>query len=437
MKKVLIISPHFPPVNAADMHRVRQSLPFFESFGWEPTVLTVLPEHVEMAIDELLEKSIPKTIETHKVSAYPTKYTRKVGLGNLGIRSFLQLYRKGNHLLEKEQFDLVYFSTTVFACLPLGRLWKRKYKVPFVIDMQDPWRNDYYLTVPKSQQPPKFWFAHRLNSLLEGYTMSCVDGIIAVSQAYIDVLKDRYRNIGNIPSKVLTFGAHKIDLEIASKLNSKELDYVLDTSKTNIIYAGVVPPNMLFAIEAILIALKRGINYHPKFKSINFHFIGTNYAIGGEVKSAVKSLILKHRLENNVFEHEERVPYFQVLNLVQDSKLAILPGTLDSNYTASKLYPYIMSRIPMIAIFHEESSVLSILKKLQYGKGISFTATTDMEMLSESIYKEIEQVMDNGQLNAEFKEDLFKQYESAFLCEQQVGFFNKVLDIRNNTQNFN
>ena len=33
MKRLLIISPNFPPLNAADMQRVRMSLPYFKDFG--------------------------------------------------------------------------------------------------------------------------------------------------------------------------------------------------------------------------------------------------------------------------------------------------------------------------------------------------------------------------------------------------------------------
>ncbi|MGA7725971.1 MAG: hypothetical protein WCA95_11885, partial [Opitutaceae bacterium] len=41
MKKVLIVSPHFPPINAPDMQRVRMSLPYYRAHGWEPVVLAV------------------------------------------------------------------------------------------------------------------------------------------------------------------------------------------------------------------------------------------------------------------------------------------------------------------------------------------------------------------------------------------------------------
>ncbi len=34
MKRVLIISPHFPPINAPDCQRVRMSLPYYRRYGW-------------------------------------------------------------------------------------------------------------------------------------------------------------------------------------------------------------------------------------------------------------------------------------------------------------------------------------------------------------------------------------------------------------------
>src|SRR5690606_24825274 len=142
------------------------------------------------------------------------KYTRKLGLGNLGLRAFWQLYRKGNELIQQEKFDLIYFSTTVFASIPLGRLWKKKLKIRFLVDMQDPWRNAYYLTVPKEERPPKFWFAHNLNKTLEKFTIPEIDGLLAVSHGYIHTLKNRYPRIHNIPEKVLTFGAAKMDFDI-------------------------------------------------------------------------------------------------------------------------------------------------------------------------------------------------------------------------------
>ncbi|MDF9798357.1 hypothetical protein OKW21_003620 [Catalinimonas alkaloidigena] len=122
MKKVLIISPSFPLVNAADMHRVRQNLPYFKEYGWEPVVVVVEPDYIEASKDELLLETVPQDVEIIKIKAFSTKYTRKLGLGSLALRSLWFYYAKVNQLLKKRKFDLIYFSTTMFPLPILGRV---------------------------------------------------------------------------------------------------------------------------------------------------------------------------------------------------------------------------------------------------------------------------------------------------------------------------
>ena len=127
MKKVLIISPRFPPVNAADMQRVRQSLPYFQKYNWQPVVLTVDEQFVEAySMDPLLLLSFPENIEVHKVKALRSSITRKFGMGSLSMRSYFFIKRKGDELLASRHFDLVYFSTTAFQVMALGPGWKKK-----------------------------------------------------------------------------------------------------------------------------------------------------------------------------------------------------------------------------------------------------------------------------------------------------------------------
>src|SRR5690606_16191048 len=111
--------------------------------------------------------------------------------------------------------DLVYFSTTQFPVCILGAYWKRKFGIPYVIDMQDPWHSEYYQNKPKNEQPPKYWFSYRLNKWLEPIAIKQVDGLIAVSEQYIKDLQQRY-NL-NIPNKTITFGYSEIDLNISQQ----------------------------------------------------------------------------------------------------------------------------------------------------------------------------------------------------------------------------
>lgn len=422
MKKVLIVSPHFPPINAADIHRVRQSLPYFEKYGYQPIVLTVLPEYVEMSQDLLLEKSIPDGILIYKVAAYSTRYTRKLGLGNLGIRAFCQLYEKGNELLKSGDFDLIYFSTTVFACMPLGRLWKQKHKVPFIIDMQDPWRNDYYLSVPKAQRPPKFWFAQRLNSILERYTIPKVDGLISVSKGYIETLTHRYPKIKNVPSKVLTFGASVKDFEILDKIDVLSSNMFNDTY-INIVSVGRGGQDMRESVSLLLKAFKLGLDGNENYKKCHFWFIGTSYAPEGQGKKTIATIAEDLEIESYVTEITARKHYFEALHILKQSDIVFIPGSSDANYTASKLYPNILAKKPMLCVVHSRSSDGGIVNELNAGEVVLFDTDNAIE--------KCKSVLSNLIANLPFTPDTnwnaFERFTAESMTKEQCDFFDLVI----------
>lgn len=423
MKKVLIISPHFPPVNAADMHRVRQSLPYFKDNGWDPTVLYVSPEFVEMAKDPNLIKSIPTDVKCFGVEAYSTTYTRKLGLGNLGLRAFLQLYKKGNELIKKEQFDLIYFSTTMFACMPLGRLWKKKFNIPFILDIQDPWRNDYYLTVPKEEQPPKFWFAYNLDKTLEKLTVPYADGLLAVSKGYIETLKERYVSIKNIPEKVLTFGAAEKDFDILPELDLPE-NIKLDPERLNFVYVGRGGNDMQISLNLLFASFKEGLETNSNFKRCKFWFIGTSYAPEGEGTQTIKPLADKIGVGDYVEEITDRKPYFEVLSLLKSSDAIIIPGSEDQNYTASKLYPNILAKKPLLCVFHSNSSVVSNVKALNAGKLVLFNEANAKAQCGSAL----QELVNTLPYTPNTDWEAFKPFTAEAMTKKQTDFFNEVIN---------
>jgi hypothetical protein len=164
-KNLLIISPYFSPINAADSHRVRTSLPYYKQFGWDAEIVTVDPDYTNMVIDDLLCLDVPTDVKIHYVKAFNKRYTSKFGLGSIALRSIWYYFKKVNNLLKKQHYDLLFFSTTQFPVLVLGAYWKWKYKVKIAYDMQDPWHTDHYKTKPKNERPAKYWFSYRLNTL--------------------------------------------------------------------------------------------------------------------------------------------------------------------------------------------------------------------------------------------------------------------------------
>jgi hypothetical protein len=260
LKRVLIISPYFPPTNAADMQRVRMSLPYFKEYGWEAEVLTVDIAYSDMAVDRLLKQSIPADTVVHSVKALPKKWTSKIGLGSIAIRSLLHFRREGNRLLKAKKFDLVYFSTTQFPVCILGAYWKKKFKIPYVIDMQDPWHSDFYEDKPKEERPPKYWAAYQISKRLEPIAMNKVGGLIAVSDGYLQTLSERYPNCKTVPQRTITFGAFEPDFTIAKQNVSLQPSVLPQgNDKVSIVYVGRGGKDMQTAVTFLLESFKKGL----------------------------------------------------------------------------------------------------------------------------------------------------------------------------------
>src|SRR5581483_5647318 len=201
-KRLLIVSPHFPPINAPDMQRARMSLSHYRAAGWEPIVLTVDEREQEGVREPELLQSIPADIEVNRAGALPLRWTRRLGLTNLGLRAWLHLFFAGSRLIRRQKIDLVFFSNTQFVTFLLGRFWRCRFGVPYVIDVQDPWRTNYYER-PNSRRPAGVWkyqAARVMAWLLEGRSFRRAAGVISVSPQYLHDFQGRYSWFGRIPS---------------------------------------------------------------------------------------------------------------------------------------------------------------------------------------------------------------------------------------------
>lgn len=381
MKHVLCISPHFPPVSAADMQRLRQSLPYLSEFGWRASVMAVRPDRCEGVQDPLLLETVPENIDVVRVDAFSSKVTRKVGLGNLGFRSWPHLRAAGNRFLANNQVDLIFFTTTVFTAIAHGPAWKRRYGVPFIVDLQDPWRNDYYLGLPKSQRPPKFAFDHWQKSHFESRTMPSADGLVAVSQGYIETMQARYPELRSRPALELPFGVLPTDIDVARRLTAEPVE----ASKVTLRYVGRGGPDMARAARILFSALREGREEQPGlFGRLKFEFLGTSYAAAGLGRQTIRPIAEQEGVADAVMELPDRLPYFQALRRLLDADGLVVLGSDDASYTASKLYPYLLAERPFVAVFHEKSPAVSFLKEARGGRLVTFNSGFEQATVSEA-----------------------------------------------------
>src|SRR5690606_8842440 len=106
MKNLLIIYPHWHPANLAGVHRPRLIGNFLPEFGWHPIILTVKEEFFEETPDLDFKKTFRDHFEVHRVNAFPLGKIRI--FGDIGIRSFWQLYRGAKKIIAAKEIDFIW-----------------------------------------------------------------------------------------------------------------------------------------------------------------------------------------------------------------------------------------------------------------------------------------------------------------------------------------
>ena len=382
-RRILCVCPSFPPVAYPDCLRLRSTLSYFKEFGWKPTVLCIEPRFIEGPIDPKLAELLPSDLQVIHSYCIPAGWSRRFGVSNLALRAIPFLIQSVAKLFEQKAFDLVFFSTTVFLSMVLGRYWLWRYKVPYILDFQDPWLSDYH-RYSNSLQSWKYQVSQVIASVLEPFTLRGATHIISVSPGYVDTLLKRYSWLKPEQFTVLPFGAAETDFSALEQCPIKHSHFNSGDGK-HWVYVGRAGSDMAFALRCLFQALWRSRQQEPqKFSNLMLHFIGTDYA-PTIARKTVEPIAIECGVEDMVQEHPQRIPYFEALQCLLDADALIVPGSDDPSYTASKIYPYILAQKPLLAIFHEMSSVVSVLRATKAGTVVTFKTGEEVDQVSEAI----------------------------------------------------
>lgn len=368
-RRLLIVSPHFPPVNAPDLQRVRVALPYFVAAGWEVTVLTVADPTPTAPLEPELEATVPAAVRVVRAHCCSRRWTGLLGVNNVALRSLPFLFFKGCRLLGGRRYDVVYFSTTMFIVLPLGRVWKMLGGVPYVIDLQDPWMTDYYER-PGAPPPPGGWkyrIAQGAGRFLEGWTMRSAAGLLAVSAAYLDTLRQRYPGLRDTPAIELPFGSPDPDLMHLRETLARR-PALLPAGGTRLAFAGALGPGQLAAVEVLFAALAEVRRAGTR---LTVHFFGTTY--DPAARPVTLALAAQYGLQDCVHEQPGRIRYFDALQVTLEAGANLLLGSTDLAFTPSKVLAVLAAGRPVLALAPAGSALVARLAELQQGC-VSFPA---------------------------------------------------------------
>jgi hypothetical protein len=390
MKRVLVVSPNFAPINGADMHRVRSTLPYFRESGYEPLVLALDPSGIsDEQHDPLLLATVADDVRVWRVPVWPERATRWLGVRNPALRAGPALMRVGSKIIRELGVDLVYFSTTMFPVMTLGRYWKARFSLPFIVDLQDPWYTEYY-SGPNSPPPPggrvKFQIANTIARALESATLREVAHIITVSAAYREALTARYSWLPAERFTVLPFGAPILDFEMLERTPVRQDVFSRNDGLEHWVYVGRGGKDMTFALSGFFGALREARAKMPRrFDSVRLHFVGTDYADADRAQKSVEHVARENGVDDLVEERTSRIPYFEALQCLRDADALIVPGSDDPGYTASKIYPYVLADKPLLAVFHDNSSAASVLRRARAGVVVTFQSDDSVRDLQGKI----------------------------------------------------
>jgi hypothetical protein len=352
MKKVLLISFHFPPSIASGAQRPYGLAKYFPNYGWEPIVLTAklkgkrpgeirvvetdyrdilgswksrfrfnpqkgLHEQLNIEVSKNFKHQTwkSKIIQTMKeVVAFPDE--------NIGWYDFA--LKSASELLDKENVSAIISTSYPVTAHLIARKLKQKYKIPWVADFRDLWTQNHYLNKTKLVK----YFERRL----ELKTISDANSLVIVHPLVYE-LKKLHKD------KKICCITNGYDLDDFSKIQA-ELTNKFTLTHTGILYTGKRDPYLLFKIVRQLINEKK----IDKGK-IEIRFFGCNE---GWLIDEVK----KHNLGGIVIVHSA-IPREEALRIQKESQILLIirwDRKDEESIFPGKVFEYLGAKRPIIAI---------------------------------------------------------------------------------------
>jgi len=366
----------------ADMQRARALAWELPALGWDVEILT--PAAVEVrqdAIEPNGDGFFAADTPVHEVHTWFPVLFRLLSLQSGPWRWWLPMFWRGRALLASGRFDLIYFSTTCFNLVTLGRVWKREFGVPYVIDFQDPW------ALPNYGFPRTGWKARlsaRLDPIMEKTAVLNAAGIVAVSDSYIAMLTKQYAArspicLSDSRRAVIPFCALERDFaEADGECSDTE---TRRSGELALHYVGAGPmmrKSFSLICQTLSYLRSRGDDLAQR---VRIRLFGTGVTGQRTGITPLVAAACEFGIGDLVEEQPERIPYRRALELVLKGDGLLILGVDDAGYVPSKLISYALSGKPLLASLRKDGAAYNQLQASpQLGFSLWFDATGPMPL---------------------------------------------------------
>lgn len=427
LKRVLIIGADFAPSSLPPATRIRFFATHLDEFGWRPVVLTTDSRYYESLVDPENEKLVPSSLEVVRTRALPAGLTRTIGVGDIGMRSLWHHWRALARIIKEKAIDLIFIPVPPPVSMILGRLANMRFGIPYVVDFIDPWVSNHYWKLPKKQRPKKWLMTYALWRCLEPFALKQVRHITGVSSGTTDQIVNRYSWLSTENATEIPYGVEAADFEYLRKNPRENKIFDKEDGYLHVSYIGAYTDPMKQTLCALFAAFRQGLAQNPQlFEKMRLHFVGTTYSTNGIDPFRVTKVARECKVDEWVSEHPQRIPYLDSLKTVLDSHALVLLGSDEPHYTASKVFPYILAGRPLLAIFHESSSVVSILRETGAGRVITFDSSRGASEFVKEILGNLEGMFSEVS-EPQVNWDAFEAYTTKAMAARLARAFDRAL----------
>lgn len=366
-RTVALVSGHFVPSNLVGAQRARLWSRYLPEFGWTPIVVTADPARYEERPDPDLERMIAPDLRVIHAPTLPTKPIRL--FGDVGLRSFVGCYRVLSDLAKRREIDFVLVTIPSNFLAPVGRLIHRRFGLPYGIDYQDPW-------VAGSPRPlTKAWASQSLARLLEPWSVRDAALITGMAPGYVEGMLER--NPAVKAHSVLAYmpmGTAPEDFDLVPALGREPFLFDPADGCFHMIYAGALLPAGIVVLDAFLEGLKTLRERSPGIgRRLRIHFVGTGSSPDDPQGHRVLPRARRIGVEEMVSEHPHRIGYVDTLNHLMKSNGVLVLGSTERHYTPSKVFQGMLSRRPVFAMLHAESTAVDMIQAARAGRVLTLT----------------------------------------------------------------
>jgi hypothetical protein len=423
-RSVVIVSPYFPPSTLAGVHRARHLAKHLPAAGWHPIVLCVHEDFHEQSLDPGLAALVPPDVEIVKVGALPAGLTRRFGVGEISLRAWRPLKRALFQRLDAQPVAAVLITGAPFYPMLLAPEIKRRHGIPIVLDFQDPWVSDWGASQPVAS---KAGIAHRLATILEPRALRGADFVTAVSERQNEAMRETYPWLDGSRMAAIPIGGDPDDfaaLRIMARCAAHAP--VTQSGPIDLSYVGTMLPRSHPLMRTLLRAFRRLRGERPALaRRIRLNFVGTSNQ-PDDFTCRVRPLAEAEGVADAVHETPNRVPYLEALGILARSHGLLLIGSDEPHYTASKIYPALMSGRPFLSLFHRASSAHRILTAAGGGRSCSFASLEELAGLEPALAEGLREIASAPEALGRIDASAYRPYEAQNIAGRFADVFDRL-----------